>query len=59
MKSMTPILPNSGEALASFQEALDFYPEDEAAQLQIKRVRKLQTQEFPEDWEGAVYLDKK
>ena len=47
------------QAVECFQKALDAYPQDKAAQLQIQRCQELETMKLPEDWDGAVSLDQK
>ena len=46
-------------AIKSFENALDIYPEDKAAQLHLQRIEQLRNMELPKDWDGAVNLDQK
>ena len=41
------------------QEALRVYPEDQAAQFLLKQILRLQQQNLPDDWDGAINLDEK
>jgi len=50
---------NWDKALEAFQKALEIYPEDQVAQLHIRRSHELQKMEFPTNWDGAFDLDQK
>ena len=50
---------NWDKAVAAFEKALAIYPEDQAAAVHIKRCHELQHQDLPDNWDGAIELDKK
>lgn len=47
------------QAARNFKKALEIYPDDKTARLQLKRLSVLRTRRWPKDWDGAIRLNSK
>ena len=47
------------KALTTLEKAHTLFSKDKAVQIHIQRCQKLRTMQLPDDWDGAVDLDRK